>query len=90
MSIRGAQEYLDHLLAGLHGDGYAASAEIQRGDPARAIERVAKRIGAGLIVVGTHRRAGTDAFWTGSVAPMVSNRSHVPVLLIPLGEKPAG
>ena len=88
MSIQGAQEYLNRLLAGLHEDGYSASGEIQRGDPVRAIERVAKRIGAGLIVVGTHRWAGTDAFWTGSVAPKLSNRSHVPVLLIPLSEKP--
>ncbi len=88
MSIDGAQEYLSRLLASLQEGGYKASGEVQRGDPAQAIERVAKRIEAALIVVGTHRRTGTDAFWSGSVAPKVSNRSHVPVLLIPLSEEP--
>ncbi len=89
MSIHGTQEYLNVLLAGLRDEGYAASGEIQRGDPAGAIERVAKRINAALIVVGTHRRTGTDAFWAGSVAPKVSGRSRVPVLLIPVGERPS-
>jgi nucleotide-binding universal stress UspA family protein len=89
MSLRLAEEYLEQLLAGLQGSGFTASGETQRGDPARAIERVAKRLDADLIIVSTHRKTGTDAFWSGSVAPKVSNRSHVPVLLIPLGEKSA-
>ncbi len=87
MSLGNAEEYLARLLATLQASGYSASGEIQRGDPAHSIERVAKRLAADLIVVSTHRKAGTDAFWSGSVAPKVSNRSRVPVLLIPLGEK---
>jgi nucleotide-binding universal stress UspA family protein len=85
MSLRLAEEYLGRLLEGLQGAGFTASGEIQRGDPAKAIEKAANRLGVNLIIVGTHRKTGTDAFWSGSVAPKVSNRSHVPVLLIPLG-----
>ena len=87
MSLRLAEEYLERHLGDLQRAGFAVSGEIQRGDPARAIERVAKRLGINLIIVSTHRKTGTDAFWSGSVAPQVSNRSHVPVLLIPLGSK---
>lgn len=85
MSLRLAEEYLGRLLEGMQGAGFTASGEIQRGDPAKAIGQAAKRLGVNLIIVGTHRKTGTDAFWSGSVAPKVSNRSHVPVLLIPLG-----
>jgi nucleotide-binding universal stress UspA family protein len=85
MSLRLAEEYLGRQLEDLQRAGFTVAGEIQRGDPAQAIEQVAKRLGINLIIVSTHRKTGTDAFWSGSVAPKVSNRSHVPVLLIPLG-----
>jgi nucleotide-binding universal stress UspA family protein len=87
MSMRGAEEYLGRLLTALKSSGHSATGEIQRGDPAKAIGKTADRREADLIVVSTHRKTGTDAFWSGSVAPQVSNRSQVPVLLIPLGRE---
>jgi len=90
MSRDGAEAYLNRLLARLQGEGVQVSGEIQRDDPARAIERTAKRIHADLIVLGTHRKTGADAFWAGSVASKVSNRSRLPVLLIPLESQPTG
>lgn len=84
MKLRGARDYLDRLLGELKSRGFRVSGEIGRGDPVDTIEQVAGRTRADLIVFGTHRKAGTDAFWSGSVAPKVSNRSRVPVLLVPL------
>ena len=80
------EDYQHRRLAELQKEGVRATTGIERGDPADAILRAAKRIQVDLIVVATHRKAGTDAFWSGSVAPKVAKRSPVPVLLIPLGE----
>jgi nucleotide-binding universal stress UspA family protein len=80
----GAESYLRDKLRSLQSKGIAAASEIGRGDPAEVIVQVADRSVSDLIVLGTHRRTGTDAFWSGSVAPRVANRSRVPVLLVPL------
>jgi len=47
---------------------------------------VAGQSEADLIVFGTHGKTGMEAFWSGSVAPQVSQRSRLPVLLVPLPE----
>ena len=60
------------------------SCEAARGDPARAIVRTARKLAADLVVMSTHGRAGTEAFWEGSVAARVIARSRVPLLLVPL------
>ncbi len=80
----GAEAYLGDKLRSLRTRGIVAESETGRGDPAEVILQVAERSLAGLIVLGTHRRTGTDAFWSGSVAPRVANRSRIPVLLVPL------
>jgi hypothetical protein len=43
-------------------------------------------MGADLIVMGTHGRAGTSAFWAGSIAPRVCSRTRLPLLLVPVTE----
>ena len=63
-----------------------AAAEIARGDPAPVIAKTAEKIGADLILFGTHGRAGLDAFWNRSVAASVARRTRIPLLLIPLSE----
>jgi len=79
-----AKEHLQGHLNELIGEGFQASAEIARGDPAQTIVDAAEFIEADLIVLSTHRRAGIDAFWARSVAPNVARRTHIPLLLIPL------
>ena len=64
----------------------SATAEIARGDPAPVIAKTADKIGADLILFGTHGRAGLDAFWNRSVAASVARRTNIPLLLIPLSE----
>ena len=81
----GAQTYLDQRAAELKGRGVMADYETSRGDPARAIIASALRLSADLVVMGTHGRAGADAFWAGSVAARVVARIQAPLMLVPLG-----
>ncbi len=50
-------------------------------DPAATIEREAQRLGADLIVMGTHGRTGLGRVLMGSVATAVLKKSRTPVLL---------
>lgn len=84
MESEGARDYLDARVRELAARGVETSAESLRGDPARLIERAARRIGADLLVLGTHGRAGTEAFWSESVAARVVERTTLPLLLVPL------
>lgn len=77
------QEHLDELKQA----GFRVTAEVARGDPATEIVSISERLNADLIVLTTHRKAGTAAFWARSVAPNVARRTRVPILLIPLDEK---
>ena len=74
------QEHLDELKT----DRLQATAEVGRGDPATEIVHLSERLNVDLIVLTTHRKAGTAAFWARSVAPNVVRRAHIPILLIPL------
>jgi nucleotide-binding universal stress UspA family protein len=74
------QEHLDELC---HG-GYDAEAEIARGDPVAVISETAERVSADLMILSTHRRSGTAAFWARSVAPSVARRVQMPLLLVPM------
>jgi len=89
MAEEDASEYLKRHVERLQELGREVTGEVARGDPAAAITDAARRLKIDLIVMGTHGRVGTSAFWSGSVAPAVFNRSRLPVLLVPL-ERPGG
>lgn len=55
------------------------------GDPSREILDHADRLGAGLIVMGTHGLRGFDRLLLGSVTERVLRRAPCPVLTVPLG-----
>ena len=78
-----AVDYLKGLVAQLTEQGADASARIRRGDPAETIVTEARDLDVDFIVMATAGRAGMDAFWSGSVAPKVSSRTHLPLLLLP-------
>jgi nucleotide-binding universal stress UspA family protein len=82
----GGQTYLQNLLPGLQARGLGVTGEVARGDPASTVARIAERVHAGLIVLGTHGKAGADAFWSGSFAPMISSKTSIPLLLVPVRE----
>lgn len=79
-----AKEHVQGHLNEFLKEGFNTSAEIARGDPAEIIVATAARIGADMILLSTHRKAGMDAFWSRSVAPNIIKKTHLPLLLIPL------
>jgi nucleotide-binding universal stress UspA family protein len=81
-----AQEHFQRHLNAFKKADIPATAEIARGDPAPVIAKTAERLGADIILFGTHGRAGLDAFWNRSVAASVARRTKIPLLLIPLPE----
>jgi nucleotide-binding universal stress UspA family protein len=62
-------------------------AEICRGDPSSIIVETADELGSDLILVGTHGKAGMEAFWSASVAPKIINQTKIPLLLVPAVSK---
>ena len=56
------------------------------GDPAEEIIKAVQETRTDLIVLGTHGRIGTDAFWAGSVTPRLLDRIPVSFLLVPVEE----
>ena len=81
-----AREHFQRHLDDLKREKISATAEIARGDPAAVIARVAERLAADLILLGTHGRAGLDAFWNRSVAANVARRTKIALLLIPISD----
>jgi universal stress protein A len=56
--------------------------QVATGDPADAIVRVARELGAELIVMGTHGRTGLQHVLLGSVAEKVVRHALCPVLTV--------
>lgn len=79
-----AQGYVDRRADELKKADLETITETLRGDPADAIIETCRRVAADLVVMGTHGKAGADAFWSGSVVARVITRTTVPLLLVPL------
>ncbi len=86
MSEQGAEDYVERHRVQLQGLGLAVTSGVVRGDPTIAIVRTAQQVGADVVVLATHGKAGMDAFWAGSVAAHVASRSDLPLLLVPVRE----
>lgn len=57
---------------------------VARGDIVRQIQATAASLQACLIVVGTHRKIGMEAFWDDSIAFRLALATTLPLLLIPV------
>jgi nucleotide-binding universal stress UspA family protein len=79
--------YLLQQVTKLQQAGVPATAELRYGDIAPAIAQAADSLDASLIVLATHGKAGTEAFWTNSVAARVQAQSRRPLLLVPVRQK---
>ena len=55
---------------------------LKEGHPGEVIAEMAVKLGADLIVMGTHGRRGIERALMGSVAREVANTSSVPLLLV--------
>lgn len=62
--------------------GLDVATAVVEGTPAAAVLEEAKRMGADLVVMGTHGRSGFGALLLGSTAQAVVHGSSVPVLLV--------
>jgi nucleotide-binding universal stress UspA family protein len=79
--------YLGHLAKQWHQKGVKIDAEVRRGEVAGVIADAADAAIASLVVLATHGRAGTKAFWSDSTAARVQAQTTRPLLLVPLSEK---
>jgi nucleotide-binding universal stress UspA family protein len=84
MSVAEAKEALDARVSTLRDEGFEASAHVFRGDPADVIATSARESKVDMIILATHGKSGTKAFWSGSVANKVCSQCKVPLLLIPI------
>jgi nucleotide-binding universal stress UspA family protein len=87
LRVQRAAEYLQRHLERLREEGLDAAARVERGDPARQILAAVKADGVDLIVLGTHGRAGTEAFWSGSLTPKLLRRARTSFLLVPVPQQ---
>jgi nucleotide-binding universal stress UspA family protein len=78
------ESYLRHHAGRGQAEGLAVSASVLRGDPASVIVETAARVDADIIVLGTHGKAGTEAFWAHSVTAGVLGKTTRPLLLVPV------
>lgn len=76
-----AQAELDARLAAYRGRIELGPPHIETGDARDMIDRVAERISADLIVMGSHGRRGLSRMLLGSVAEAVVRSSPCPVLV---------
>jgi nucleotide-binding universal stress UspA family protein len=90
ISRQAAAEYLQRQASKASARGIAVTTEVQRGEPAATIAEAAQTVHADLIVMATHGKTHTDAFWSGSVTPRVSSKTRRPLLLVPVAEGKPG
>jgi len=65
--------------------GVKASSEIRPGKISEVIVETATEQQADLIVMATHGKSGSRAFWNNSVAVGVQAKTNRPILLVPVG-----
>jgi nucleotide-binding universal stress UspA family protein len=78
------QTYLEKKAALLRKEGLETTAEVGYGETADLIRESAETFGADLIVLATHGKVGTRAFWANSTAARVQARTARPLLLVPV------
>lgn len=77
-----AQRWLEQARQDLEAEGQAASVRVARGDPTSAIVTCAADLGADLVAMATHGRAGAARLLLGSVAEGVLRGCATPLLLV--------
>ena len=74
--------WLAEIGAAARNADVAVEARVTEGRPTSEIVRVAKEIGADLVVMGTHGRSGFDRLVLGSVTEKVLRHAPCPVLTV--------
>lgn len=82
--LRVEHRTLQALAEELRGRGLDVTALLVQGPTAATLVSEANRVGATLLVVGTHRRRGIAKLMLGSVAEQVLAEATGPVVVVPL------
>ena len=77
-----SERQLGVLSARCRAAGVTATTQVVDGRPAREIVQIAEKMGADLIVMGTHGRSGIAHFLMGSVAEHVVRTAPCPVFTV--------
>lgn len=86
MTRQAAAEYLQRQAANVEAAGIKVTTDVQRGEPAATIAQAAQDVHADVIVMATHGKSRSEAFWSGSVSPRLSSKTRRPILLVPVAE----
>lgn len=81
-ALQSAGDRLAELASEYERDGVTASFEAVIGSPAAEINTVAGKLGADVIVIGTHGRGGLSRVLLGSVAERVVRHAKIPVVTV--------
>lgn len=82
-TIREEHRRVESLVEELGQRGVAAHAHLLRGPYADTILREAERLGADVVVIGSHRHGRLHDMFVGSVAAQVLRRAKMPVMVVP-------
>ena len=69
MSAQDGENYLEAIAEAIREEGIEVEIHVLRGDPASTIANAAQRLGAGLIILGTHGKSGMEAFSGQEASP---------------------
>jgi nucleotide-binding universal stress UspA family protein len=83
LTAEDAKHYLESVAEKFRQANISVHPEVLRGKTVETIIAEAKTHQTGLIILATHGKAGTTAFWAGSIAPQVADNTCSNVLLIP-------
>lgn len=86
LAEREAAEYLSRVLARVRERIASAHACVARGGVVERTVETAEETQADLLVLATHGRSGTAAFWAGSVAQKLMRRLPVAFLIVRAGQ----
>jgi nucleotide-binding universal stress UspA family protein len=78
------KDYLQSLVLKLHKDNLSISGCVDRGSPAERIVEYVQQRKVDLVALATHGKAGTQAFWAGTLPPRLMRKlPEVSFLLVP-------
>lgn len=80
--VEDAEELVRCESARLHDDGWSGEALVRNGNPVNEILKVAKKIKADLIVLGSHGMGLAERFLLGSVSDRVLEYARCSVLIV--------
>ena len=81
--FRSEHQQIQDLAAGLRQKGFDAVALLLQGSTVETILAEAKKLGADIIIVGSHSRSGIEKLFMGSMSEGILRSAHCPVLVIP-------